>query len=268
MANFKTHLSVASTLSGILAIGCLEVDLATPRDVVVYFAVGTIGGLLPDVDSDHSVPVQILFSFLAIMLAFMTVFSKATTYSIVELSLLWIVIYVVVRYVVSKLFTSCTVHRGIFHSLLAALFFCLLTTTLAYHLFALSPFAAWLTGGFVCIGYLTHLTLDELYGVDLMGATLKKSFGSALKPASFANLKATICLSLATILLFLFTTPKLDALVQTIGNRQIYKTLQHRLLPKDRWFKVQAQGSRVMAREVTLGGQCWYPATRRCDRRR
>jgi hypothetical protein len=238
MANFKTHLSVASTLSGILAIGCLEVGLATPRDVVTYFAAGTIGGLLPDVDSDHSVPVQILFSFLAILLAFMTVFSKANAYSIAELSLLWIFIYAVVRYGVSKLFTLCTVHRGVFHSLLAALFFLLLTTTMAYHLFAMGVVAAWLTGSFVCIGYLIHLTLDELYSVDLTGATLKKSFGTALKFASLSNIKATILLSIATLLLFLLATPKIDAFVQTLGNWRMYQTIQHKLLPKDRWFKL------------------------------
>ena len=51
-----------------------------------------------------------------------------------------------VRHGVSRLFTLCTVHRGIFHSLLAALFFCLLTTTMAHHLFAMGAFAAWLTG--------------------------------------------------------------------------------------------------------------------------
>jgi hypothetical protein len=238
MANFKTHLSVASTLSGALAIGCLEAGLATPKDVLVYFSAGTIGGILPDIDSDHSVPVQILFSFLATALAFLTVFSKVHLYSIVELALLWLVVYIVVRHVAGKLFTTLTVHRGIFHSLLAALFFWLLTTTLMSHLFAMSPVNAWLTGCFVCLGYVIHLTLDELYSVDLMGATVKRSFGSALKIASFTNIKTTILLGIATLLLFLFTTPQYDTFVRTIGNWHLYQNIHHKLLPKGRWFKL------------------------------
>ena len=237
MANFKTHLSVASTLSGMLAIGCLEVGIATPKDVVLYFAVGTIGGLLPDIDSDHSVPVQILFGFLGIILAFLAVFRKATTYSMVELALLWVGVFVLVRYGIGRLFTAFTVHRGIFHSLLAAGFFCGVTTALAYHFFAMAPFNAWCTGGFVCLGYIIHLTLDELYSVDLAGATLKSSFGTALKLARFDNLKATLFLGSATLLLFLFATPKYDTFARTLGNAHVYTSLRQKLLPKDGWFK-------------------------------
>lgn len=239
MANFKTHLSVASTLSGILAIGCLEAGLATPRDVLAYFAAGTMGGILPDIDSDHSTPIQLIFSAFAVALAFITVFSKAGTYSIVELALIWLFVYVVIRYVACKIFAKFTVHRGIFHSLLAALFFWLLTTALTYHVFALSPLHAWLTGGFVGLGYVMHLALDELYSVDLMGASVKKSFGTALKIASFRNIKATLVLSLATMGLLYFATPQYDVLLHTLGNWRIYDTIQHKLLPKDRWFHLQ-----------------------------
>lgn len=238
MANFKTHLSVASTLSGILAIGSLQVGLASPREVLLYFAVGTMGGILPDIDSDHSVPVHILFSFLAIAMAFLTVFQRAATYSIVELALLWIVIYLLVRHGVGKLFTRFTEHRGVFHSLLAALFFWCLSTTIAYHVFVLSPFSAWLTGCFVAVGYVIHLALDELYSVDLMGAMLKKSFGTALKPISVSNLKATLLLGVAILLLFLLAMPRGDDFVRAMSNWRTYKAIQHKLLPRDRWFKL------------------------------
>jgi hypothetical protein len=239
MANFKTHLSVASTCSGILAIGCLEAGLAAPRDVLAYFVAGTMGGILPDIDSDHSTPVQLIFSSFAIALAFFTVFSKAGTYSITELALLWLFVYVGIRYVASKIFARCTVHRGIFHSLLAALFFWFLTTAVTYHVFALSPFNAWLTGGFVGLGYVLHLLLDELYSVDLMGASVKRSFGTALKIMSFTHMKATLFLALATFCLLYFATPQYDVLFHTLGNWRLYHNLQHKLLPKDRWFPLQ-----------------------------
>jgi hypothetical protein len=220
-----------------LAIGCLEAGIATPKDVLLFFAAGTIGGLLPDIDSDHSVPVHILFSFLAITLAFLAVFSRAAAYSLVELSLLWAGVYVLVRHVAGRLFTAFTVHRGIFHSLLAAGFFWAGTTAMTYHVFALTPLTAWCTGAFVGLGYITHLTLDELYSVDLAGAVLKRSFGTALKLARFDNLKATLLLGSATLLLFLCATPKADTFVRTIGNPHIYTNLRQKLLPKERWFK-------------------------------
>ena len=56
------------------------------------------------------------------MVAFLTLFSRAGVYSIVELSILWVVTYVVVRHVIFKLFARFSVHRGVFHSLLAAIF--------------------------------------------------------------------------------------------------------------------------------------------------
>jgi hypothetical protein len=39
---------------------------------------------------------------------------------------------------------------------------------------------------FVVLGYLTHLCLDELASVDLLGNRLKRSLGTAFKPFSLA----------------------------------------------------------------------------------
>ena len=91
---------------------------------------GTVGGILPDIDADHSIPGRMFFSFFALVVAFLTLFSRAGVYSIVELSILWGVTYVLVRYVIFKLFARLSVHRGVFHSLLAAVFFGFLTTSL------------------------------------------------------------------------------------------------------------------------------------------
>ena len=57
MANFKTHVSVAAALSGVLATGFLAARVAEPKDVWLYFAMGTVGGILPDIDADHSLSV-------------------------------------------------------------------------------------------------------------------------------------------------------------------------------------------------------------------
>src|ERR1043166_6421817 len=225
MANFKTHVSVAAALSGVLATGFLAAGVAAPKDVWLYFTMGTVGGILPDIDADHSIPGRMFFSFFALVVAFLMLFSRAGKYSIVELSILWVVTYVVIRHVVFKLFARFSVHRGVFHALLAAIFFGFLTTSLTYHLFKLNePGAAWMSGLFVSVGYGIHLVLDEIYSVDLTGARVKRSFGTALKLIS-ADVKATTCLVLATILVF-FTTPSAVKFVHTVLNFDTYKSIQ------------------------------------------
>src|SRR5438046_5993691 len=103
MANFKTHISVAAALSGCLATGFLEVGVAAPKDVWLYFALGTLGGILPDIDANNSIPGRMLFSFFALVVAFLLLFSRAGVYSIAELCILWAVTYVVVRHIIFQL---------------------------------------------------------------------------------------------------------------------------------------------------------------------
>jgi len=46
--------------------------------------------------------------------------------------------------------------------------------------------------GFILLGGLIHLLLDELYSVDLNNVTIKRSFGTALKIADFDNKLITL----------------------------------------------------------------------------
>ena len=235
MADFKTHLSVAGTLSGVLAIGCLHTGLAEPKDALLLFTMGTVGGILPDIDSDHSIPVNILFSCLATLAAFFSVFSKIGTYSIIESLLLWLAVFLIVRYLVFKLFKRFTVHRGVFHSLLAAVFFCFLSATLLYDVFALPSALAWLSACFIVFGYVIHLLLDELYSVDMMGVRLKKSFGTALKPISLTYLKASLAFVVVTLVLYFFV-PESASFIQEMGDVKLHDVLRHNLWPQDGWF--------------------------------
>jgi hypothetical protein len=236
MANFKTHMSVAAACSGGLATGFLAVGVASPREVWLYFAMGTLGGILPDIDANNSIPGRMLFSFFAIVFAFVTLFSRAGVYSIVELSILWMVTYVVVRYIIFQMFARLTVHRGIFHSLLAAVFFGLCTTNISYYIFSINTVSAWMSGCFVFVGYVVHLILDEIYSVDLVGAKIKRSFGTALKIIS-ANMKATSLLFLATVLVF-YMTPSAEKFIKTVVSFETYKSVKVKLLPKAGWFKL------------------------------
>jgi hypothetical protein len=234
MANFKTHVSVAAALSGVLATGFLAAGVAAPKDVWLYFAMGTVGGILPDIDADHSIPGRMFFSFFALVVAFLTLFSRAGVYSIVELFLLWVVTYVVVRHVIFKRLPGSRCTEGVSFAPGGNLFG-FLTTSLTYHLFRLSALGAWMSGLFVSVGYVIHLVLDEIYSVDLTGARVKRSFGTALKLIS-ANVKATTCLVLATLVVF-FTTPSAEKFVHTVLNFDTYKSIKGQLLPRAGWFR-------------------------------
>ncbi|MEN8214920.1 MAG: metal-dependent hydrolase [Pseudomonadota bacterium] len=219
MANFNTHLTVATSVSATLAIGLFLTDLAPAKAVFLYWLLGTLGGILPDIDAPNSIPTRLLFTSLGIFIACFLVTSQP--FSWLELTSLWIVTYLSVRYGLSKLFDKLTVHRGNFHSILAALLFGFVTTATAYQVLEINELLAWFAGVFVTVGYLVHLLLDELYNVDLTNAKLKKSFGTALKIASFRHKFSTVLLLLASLGVFLLTPPT-EPLVKILSHHHIH----------------------------------------------
>jgi len=199
MANFKTHLFVASGVSGVAAIACMKAGVAPAAETPLLLGLGAFGGLLPDIDSDHSVPIKISFNLLAFSLAFLVMFVFVGRYTVLELAAVWLGVFVAVRYFVLELFVSFTTHRGAIHSLLAAVFFALCTVSLSQHLFAKPNSISWIYGTFVGFGFVVHLLLDELFSVDLLNRRVKSSFGTALKIVSLKYWRATAVLLLATL---------------------------------------------------------------------
>ena len=102
--------------------------------------------------------------------------------SLAEMWLLWAAAYFLIRYGGHNIFHAIAQHRGIFHSILAAAFFACLTAVVYRYLLGRHEGVAWLAGGFMFIGYLVHLLLDEIYSVDVMDTRIKASFGTAVKP--------------------------------------------------------------------------------------
>jgi len=180
MANFQTHLSVAAAGSLVATTLCLESGLVSQPQALALFSMGTMAGLLPDIDSDHSIPTRMVFNILSFAVAIAVIFMLQGEMNLFFLLALSLAASLTLRYPVYGLFASITEHRGLFHSLPAALLFGLATFTLAYYLCSLSLDFAWLAAAFVSGGYILHLLLDEFYSVNFIGASIKKSFGSAL----------------------------------------------------------------------------------------
>ncbi|MFO1351507.1 MAG: metal-dependent hydrolase [Gammaproteobacteria bacterium] len=235
MADFKTHMLGAALVSGVAATAVNIVGAASNQQTADYFMLGVMGGLLPDIDSDTSIPVQIASKVLSVIAAFVVVFHFSQRWSLVELIGIGLLTFVFVRYAVFGIFTHFTAHRGVFHTIPAGLIFGLLTTLISRRIFDQPPIHTWFCGIFVALGFYVHLLLDELYSVNLMGAQLKKSFGTAFRLWCRDNLIGSAALYLAVILLF-YLSPPTDGIRQVLFSGTTYQQLHQRFWPHGGWF--------------------------------
>ncbi len=259
MANFNTHLSVAFAGSGGTALLAINSHLITWLEAPWLIFLGTVGGLLPDIDSDNTRQVRMLFFLLAIMstltlltegsilqgipnlwpsekvvcqitsLEFFSLLRELSNQCIpYSLILIAFSTFFFVRYLLFSIFKSLTVHRGVFHSILAASFFALLTTCISYYFLKQETLFAWLSGLFIGTGFIIHLLLDEMYSVDLSNARLKRSFGTALKLYGYQSLLASMLMLLCTLYLYSVApsiTPFINAL-KTATNTTYTESLR------------------------------------------
>ena len=123
MASYKGHLAFSSALGmacGGVGFWYLGLDWGT---CVLGAGLTTLGGLLPDLDSDSGVPVRELFGISAAVVPFL-LFRRvlaACQGAIEQTIVILAAIYCFIRYVLSHLFKRFTVHRGMFHSVPALL---------------------------------------------------------------------------------------------------------------------------------------------------
>ncbi|HJO93079.1 MAG TPA: metal-dependent hydrolase [Victivallales bacterium] len=178
MANYKQHLT-GGIIYGIL---CMLMAIFSLGFTIVngftIFVLGTLGSILPDIDSDTSIPVQLLFETIGILIPIIVLknyFSKEL--NIENMIFLIVIGYILVRYGISLIFYRLTVHRGIIHSIPAAV----IAGGIVFFLFYDSQFYIRLIYALSCTGgFIVHLLMDEIWSVDLANIRIKNSFGTAL----------------------------------------------------------------------------------------
>jgi hypothetical protein len=235
MANFPTHIAVGTVVSGVLATVTVATDMVAPKDIVAVTLAGVLGSVLPDIDLEDSRPARAMFAGLGVFFSFAVLFSLERQYSIAEMLVLWLGTLLFVRYVAKEIFFRISYHRGVWHSVLAMVFCAFAAAWIYSRLLGKDDGVAWLAAGFLAIGYLTHLVLDELYSVDVMDTRIKASFGTALKLFDHRRLGHSAAMAIATVLVFVFTPPT-KVFVESITSPQLWTDLNSRLLPQDRWF--------------------------------
>ena len=175
---------------------------------------GMIGGVLPDIDLPRSRPSKALFTALGIVAGLIWMFTSMAHYTGLELWLGTISILLLSRFLLAAFFQKMTRHRGVLHSLIAAVMAGVVTCALSWTYIHASALQSWLTGLFMLSGYLIHLTLDEIYSVNFAGARLKRSFGSALKPVDMQQRASSVLVILITLVSAFWCAPYSQALQQ------------------------------------------------------
>ncbi|ATC86534.1 metal-dependent hydrolase [Pseudoalteromonas arctica] len=232
MANFNTHLNTAVIITGLASATLLSAGHIELKSALWLWFLGSIGGLLPDIDSDNSTSLDTIFNLFALSTVLL-VLHYITTQLIIEISFIELIVvpllvYGFMKYIIRPIFEWITVHRGSCHSLLFILLCALLTTQVAWKLNDQSTMEtaifAWLTGGFVLLGGFIHLLLDEMYSVDLSNVTIKRSFGTALKIADFDNKLITLS-SIIAIAGLIYIAPPTEQTITALSNWSHFRFL-------------------------------------------
>ncbi len=183
---------------------------ATP---VIMCIAAFIGSFLPDVDSDSGRPFDIVFNLFAFVsggIAFWFCLQQRALSTLMSF-LIPPSVVLSIRYGIGDLFKRFTRHRGIFHSMPAALIATLLTPVLLkmFRLPSRDMIAISISVG---LGYFSHLILDEIYStVNFEGKHFspKKSLGTALSLTSPSK-TVTLIAYLLMVMLILYNWPLLQ----------------------------------------------------------
>ena len=181
MGDYKQHLTFASVL-GVAYAGLAYALAGIPWLYgTVALLLTTMSGLLPDLD--HPVGVELKgFTGVLGVLASLAVWQHITHHDPdlpFELHLWAVVVtYLMIRHGLRHVLARLMVHRGVSHSLPT----CAVWGALAFLYYpSTHPLVRAAMATAVIVGFLSHLILDEICSVDLTGARIKRSFGTALK---------------------------------------------------------------------------------------
>jgi membrane-bound metal-dependent hydrolase YbcI (DUF457 family) len=181
MAGFKTHITTSTVLGigyGAGAYGFYHLPVST---CILAGGLCSVSGMLPDIDSDSGRPLRESMAFGAAVVPMMMVDRfHAMGMDLEMIILVGGAIYLMIRFGLAAVLKHYTVHRGMFHSLPAAL----IAAEVAFLAFGKERIdLRYFVAGGVLLGFMSHLILDEIWSIDFQRGRfrLKSSFGTAIK---------------------------------------------------------------------------------------
>lgn len=202
MASFEQHVNIAVIATGVLIAPLFSSGLIDTNQALILLSLGLLGGVLPDLDSDNSKPVQIFFKIISIFFPLLLILSLSDNLPILHLIGIWLLSSAILHLLFSQLFLKLTVHRGIFHSIPMGILFAQLTILIFLHLLTFDLTFSTISGIFLFFGFFIHLLLDELISLNMIGLKMKKSLGTAMKFYDKNNKVGTLILYGFIIILF------------------------------------------------------------------
>ncbi len=186
MASFPSHISFGVAIGVLSVIGVVTAAVTKdPSLSIAIFVATTLGSILPDMDSDSGIPFHVTFGSLSIVsagLVFWGIYQRAPSNWLL-LAGGTLVTAVFIWTVVAHVFKRFTRHRGMAHSLPAALLAGLVIFFVASRL-SFSDQHAFLLGVAMIAGYVSHLVLDEIYAAFNFHGQIfipNKALGTAFK---------------------------------------------------------------------------------------
>jgi hypothetical protein len=179
VADFKSHIT-GSTIVGI-AYGFWGVSQQgmSIESGIVAGGLCSVSGMLPDLDSDSGIPLRETSMFVAAIVPILMIDRfRDVGLSTEAMAVAAMLVYVAIRFIAVEFFKRYTVHRGMWHSIPAAM----TAGLLAYLVMPCQSESIRVYKSMaVVVGFLVHLSMDEIWSLDLRHARIKKSFGTALK---------------------------------------------------------------------------------------
>jgi membrane-bound metal-dependent hydrolase YbcI (DUF457 family) len=202
MADFRTHITV-STICGVIY-GGAGFQAGVPwESCIIAGGLCSVSGMLPDLDSDSGIPLREAVALSSAVVPMLLV-DRLHRMNISHEMMVLITagLYLGIRFGVAEFFRRYTVHRGMWHSIPAAM----ISGMIAFLLCSCENMSVRLFRTMaVVVGFMSHLILDEMWSVDFKRGKyqFKSSFGSALKLWGNERIPNFVAYSMLAILAFL-----------------------------------------------------------------
>jgi len=189
--DFRVHMTGSALVGVGYAAAGWGIGAMPPMTCALAGGLCAVAGMLPDLDSGPSNSLHESMAFAGALTPLLMLHRfQQWGLSMEAMILAGVAIYLGLRFGLTWILENHSAHRGMLHSLPAAL----IAGLVAFLAFGAEvPLLRYFIASAVVIGFITHLVLDEIWAVrnGWFGPKMKKAFGTALKfygPEAWSNL--------------------------------------------------------------------------------